>query len=858
MFLKKGYVLHNRYEIIEKIGAGGMSIVYKAEDLHLKRKVAIKVLRDEFVEDDEFIKRFRREAESVALLNHPNIVNVYDSSVDGDINFIVMEYLNGQNLEEIVSKVGKIDVNAALTILYNIAEALSYAHKNGIIHRDLKAKNVVINEEGTVKVADFGIAKATSTNTISVATNAIGSVYYYSPEMAKGEECDERSDIYSFGMLGYELITGKHAFDGDTPVQVALKQVTDVTPKPSELCGCSMSVDYLIQKATEKNPKDRYQNAYELIKDIDAILDGKDITKKVQMPERDEVSNFAKILDEYNEVKASEERKEHIEETKKEQSKSLDELHKLNAPDSSDEVALMEDGITFKYMNEAERRDIERKEKIDKILNKFKPKKEEKFEDYVAKDEPILEEEKQLEEIKRKPGYISLTDVDENMFSNKDESYHNEYESSKEVKKESSSMSARELAAAELFDDREDDDKSKKQFEKDTKENVSKPEKKKKSLRDFFTIDVDEEDDFEDEKDLKHEEDEMAKSRDDYGYISKDDDKQVVKAAIYTSLVIIFFILIGMIRYMMYLYDNRLVEVPELVGEVYEEVADTYKKQGIQIEVIGEEVNMRYAKGVIISQENDPGSKMNRKNVIGVVLSKGKSGSVMPDLISRTVEEAKEALEKYEVSILVAEEASNDVVEGYIARTEPACDEPIRQGMTVTLYLSTGGDAMFTVPDLTGMTEKEAKAALEKVGLKLGNVVYRDGSNESNGVVTSQTELANTKLDEDAEVGIGLDVKENEPSEDTKPKDENNKPQEDTKPQTPVSDNVLVSAKVVAQSWMVDGQSYVVEIRIDDNPEYRQKINKADFPITQKFNAKKGQILTVYIDGKYITEKICE
>ncbi|MCQ2749801.1 MAG: protein kinase [Clostridia bacterium] len=530
MFLKKGYVLHNRYEIIEKIGAGGMSIVYKAEDLHLKRKVAIKVLRDEFVEDEEFIKRFRREAESVALLNHPNIVNVYDSSVDGDINFIVMEYLNGQNLEEIISKVGKIDVNAALTILYNISEALSYAHKNGIIHRDLKTKNVVINEEGIVKVADFGIAQATSSSTISVATNAIGSVYYYSPEMAKGEECDARSDIYSLGMLGYELLTGKHAFDGDTPVQVALKQVADKTPRPSEICGCSLSVDYLIEKATEKNPKDRYQNAYELMRDIDAILDGKDITKKAPQIERDEVSNFAKILDDYNEIRASEERKEHIELAKKEQLKSLDELHKLNQIDPDDSVAAMEDGITFKYMNEAERRDIERKEKIDKILNKFKLKKEEKYEDYVAREEEP-EEQKEEEDPRKRPGYISLTDLDENFYADKDESYHNEYESSKPAKKESSSKSAQELAATELFDNHDIDDK-KKPIEKDTNEKVSKPEKKKKSFMDFFTIDVDEEDDFEDEKDLKLEEDKMAKGRDEYGYISKDDDKQVVKAAI--------------------------------------------------------------------------------------------------------------------------------------------------------------------------------------------------------------------------------------------------------------------------------------------------------------------------------------
>ncbi len=311
---------------------------------------------------------------------------------------------------------------------------------------------------------------------------------------------------------------------------------------------------------------------------------------------------------------------------------------------------------------------------------------------------------------------------------------------------------------------------------------------------------------------------------------------------------------------MMYLYDNRLIEVPSLVGTDYEEAVEEYKKQGISIEVIGEEVNMRYAKGVIISQENDPGSKMNRKNVIGVVLSKGKNAAVMPDLTSRTIEEAKEALERYSVLISVQEEASNDVVEGYIARTEPACDEPIRQGQTVILYISTGGDAMFTVPDLTGMTEKEAKAALEKVGLKLGNVVYRDGSNESNGVVTSQTELANTKLDEDAEVGIGLDVK----SEDTTKPDDNKKPDNnskpvDTEPQPQTqSDDVLVSAKVVAQSWMVDGQSYIVEIKIDDKPEYRQKIAKESFPITQKFNAKRGQTLTVYIDGKYITDKICE
>ena len=266
-------VLGNRYEIIKKIGDGGMAFVYKAKDILLNRIVAVKVLRPEFVDDDEFLGKFKREAEAVASLSHPNIVNVYDVGEEGKVHYIVMEYVDGQNLKEIIKNEGTLDEYTALDITKQIAKALGAAHKKGIIHRDIKPHNILISNEGrVVKVADFGIAKAVSNSTMTNVGSIIGSVHYFSPEQAKGKFVSNNADLYSLGIVLYEMIIGKVPFRGDSPISIALQHINDEIEFTSEeQTNIPQSVRTIIKKLTEKSSVDRYQSAEEVIEDIEYI-----------------------------------------------------------------------------------------------------------------------------------------------------------------------------------------------------------------------------------------------------------------------------------------------------------------------------------------------------------------------------------------------------------------------------------------------------------------------------------------------------------------------------------------------------------------------------------------------------------
>ena len=266
-------ILGNRYEIIDKIGDGGMAFVYKAKDILLNRIVAVKVLRPEFVDDEEFLAKFKREAEAVANISHPNIVNVYDVGADGKVHYIVMEYVDGQNLKEIIKNEGTLDEYTALDITKQIARALGAAHKKGVIHRDIKPHNILISNEGReVKVADFGIAKAATNSTMTNIGSIIGSVHYFSPEQAKGKPVKNNADLYSLGIVLYEMILGKVPFRGDSPISIALQHINeDIEFTSEEKTTIPQSIRTLIKKLTEKSPEDRYQRTEEVIEDIEYI-----------------------------------------------------------------------------------------------------------------------------------------------------------------------------------------------------------------------------------------------------------------------------------------------------------------------------------------------------------------------------------------------------------------------------------------------------------------------------------------------------------------------------------------------------------------------------------------------------------
>ncbi len=267
-------LLAGRYELIEKIGEGGMAVVYKARCRLLNRYVAIKILRPEFTKDVQFVENFKRESQAAAGLQHPNIVSVYDVGKEGNIHFIVMELIDGRPLSDIIKERAPMDYKTAIEITRQVASALSLAHRNDIIHRDVKPHNIMITKDGTAKLADFGIAKAVSDSTImaSETSRVIGSVHYFSPEQARGAYVDERSDIYSLGIVLYEMLTGQVPFDGENPVQVALMHINDEITPPSKLVpGIPPALEKLVLKATDKFQSNRYRNAEELLEDLENI-----------------------------------------------------------------------------------------------------------------------------------------------------------------------------------------------------------------------------------------------------------------------------------------------------------------------------------------------------------------------------------------------------------------------------------------------------------------------------------------------------------------------------------------------------------------------------------------------------------
>lgn len=286
----EGRLIGNRYEILEKIGNGGMATVYKARCHVLNRNVAVKVLKEEFTTDAEFVKRFNIEAQAAASLSHSNIVSIYDVGNEGEIHYIVMELVQGKTLKEIITDDGILPWKWTVNIAIQIASALEVAHRNNIVHRDIKPHNIIITENGTAKVTDFGIAKAVSNSTITSFGATIGSVHYFSPEHARGGYTDAKSDLYSLGVVMYEMLTGKVPFDADTPVSVALKHIQEVAPEPKKLNPTiPESVNKIIIKAMQKDANLRYSSATEMLVDLrEAVKNPNGNFVVMNKPETDE------------------------------------------------------------------------------------------------------------------------------------------------------------------------------------------------------------------------------------------------------------------------------------------------------------------------------------------------------------------------------------------------------------------------------------------------------------------------------------------------------------------------------------------------------------------------------------------
>ena len=267
-------ILADRYRLTEQIGMGGMAIVYRAIDLRTGHNVAVKVLRPEFNEDSEFISRFQREAEAASKMTHHNIVNLLDVGMDGENRYLVMEYVQGKTLKQVIQERGKLSPPLACQITIRILSALEHAHRNGIIHRDIKPQNILVHADGHIKVADFGIARIADSATLTRGDNVMGSVHYFSPEQARGEGASAASDLYSTGIVLYEMLTGRVPFDGDNPVAVAMQHLhASPTPIQALAPDVPLSVSQVCMKAMEKNPAMRYQSARDMATDLRMAMD---------------------------------------------------------------------------------------------------------------------------------------------------------------------------------------------------------------------------------------------------------------------------------------------------------------------------------------------------------------------------------------------------------------------------------------------------------------------------------------------------------------------------------------------------------------------------------------------------------
>ena len=287
--MTNGKIIDGRYEIIEEVGRGGMAIVYLAKCLVLNRYVAIKVLRPEFREDEEFIKRFKIEAQSAGNLSHPNIVSVYDVGNEGDTEYIVMEYVEGITLKQYLGAKGVLPEKEAVDFAAQICSGLEHAHKKGIVHKDIKPENILITKEGILKITDFGIAKALNQGTITTGGMAMGSVHYFSPEQARGSFVDAKTDIYSLGVILYEMVTGKRPFDGDSAISVAMQHIESEPVRPAIINpNISQSLDTVILKAMKKDTFERYQSATQMLIDLKKVSVGSGVTHTpVKKPDTD-------------------------------------------------------------------------------------------------------------------------------------------------------------------------------------------------------------------------------------------------------------------------------------------------------------------------------------------------------------------------------------------------------------------------------------------------------------------------------------------------------------------------------------------------------------------------------------------
>ena len=619
-------VFNDRYEVLRRIARGGMAEVFLARDLLLDRPVALKVLFREFAVDPSFVERFRREAQSAANLSHPNIVGVYDSGESSGTYFIVMEYIEGRSLAQIIRDDGPLSPDRAADVATDVASALGFAHRNGVVHRDVKPGNVLISPSGQVKVTDFGIARAVSTQENLTQTGTVmGTATYFSPEQARGEPVDPRSDVYSLGIVLYEMLTGQPPFAGDSPVAVAYKHVQE-TPVPPRQLDPSLpgSLEAITLKALAKNPANRYASADDLAADLRRFREGREVLAEgVLAPPAD-----------------------------------LTTAVRSQPADATRAVAATGPGTT---VTSAVREDVEPPKRSSAL--------------FVV----VL--------------VVLLALLAGLLF-----------------------LLGRTIG---LGGD-------------DTGTQVAVPDVVGRTQPEAVTI-------LETAGfTVKTEQTENAEVPEGTVFDQDPDAGQKVDEGSEITVIVS--------------STRAPVQVPNLVGQQDVDAA-------AQLEAIGLTADFErvddpdVAAGIVIAQDPPPGEELPPESAVRLEVSNGPGSEQVPDVAGRTPEEAANILGRAGFETSFAEEASDTVEDGKVTRTDPPAGSDLAKGETVTVFVSTGS-ASATVPDVVGMAEDEAVAALQQAGFRVVRVSQAVASPANDGRVIDQSPEPGTEAERGSTVTI--------------------------------------------------------------------------------------------------------
>lgn len=708
--LRIGMFLGNRYEILEKIGSGGMSDVYKAKCHKLNRYVAIKVLKQEFNTDRNFVQKFKAEAQAAAGLSHPNIVNVYDVGDEDDLHYIVMELVEGITLKKYVEKKGRLESRETIGIAIQVAQGIEAAHAQHIVHRDIKPQNIIISKDGKVKVTDFGIAKAASTQTIS--SNAMGSVHYISPEQARGGYCDERSDIYSLGITMYEMVTGRVPYEGDSTVSVALLHIQgEMAPASEYAPEIPVSLDKIIAKCTQKKPECRYATVTALTADLKRALvtPNEDFVKIIPIsnvsPTRviseEEVSKIRKETDRVNMFGEDEEKAylmgEEDEDWDEEDYDDGDEEEEDEDVNPKFEKILMGVGIGVAVLIVILAIYV-----LGNVFGLFKGDGGQKG--TAATEESTSAEEVKMPNLVGKDWEVAEAELEELGIAYKIETKENDkYEENQVIEQEvEAGTMVKKGRRVKITINSATKDRT-------IPENLAGyPLTSVRSQLTRLGLEVDVKEEYNEE---------VANGR-----VIRVDPKEGTTVQVGDKVTI--YVSLGK--------EVKDVAVPSVVGQAAENARSTLEANNLVCELLEEESDT-VAPGYVIRQEPS-GGRLAEGSTVQVYVSVGSSKATVPSLQNKSEADARAALEAVGLRLgSVNYRHDGTIAEGLVCEQSIASGTSVDKNTAVDIYLSQGPEKVTAeVPGLAGLDRAGAQARLESVGLHLGNVSNQEVTDASN------------------------------------------------------------------------------------------------------------------------------